>query len=88
MSRNRKRAGRTQHRQSLHTASKIVELLWCSGRDSDPGLRLERPEYLTGLYYRSTGLYCFSSLQKLLALSIYSYLVSVAVAHVFKSSFY
>ena len=26
---------------------------WCSGRDSDPGLRLERPEYLTGLYYRS-----------------------------------
>jgi hypothetical protein len=27
--------------------------MWCSGRDSDPGLRLERPEYLTGLYYRS-----------------------------------
>jgi hypothetical protein len=24
--------------------------VWCSGRDSDPGLRLERPEYLTGLY--------------------------------------
>ena len=23
---------------------------WCSGRDSNPGLRLERPEYLTGLY--------------------------------------
>jgi hypothetical protein len=29
---------------------------WCSGRDSDPGLRLERPEYLTGLYYRSAFL--------------------------------
>jgi len=26
---------------------------WCSGRDSDPGPRLERPLYLTGLYYRS-----------------------------------
>ena len=31
---------------------------WCSGRDSNPGLRLssvpaERPEYLAGLYYRS-----------------------------------
>ena len=26
---------------------------WCSGRDLNPGLRLERPEYLAGLYYRS-----------------------------------
>ena len=26
----------------------------CSGRDLNPRLRLERPEYLTGLYYRST----------------------------------
>lgn len=26
---------------------------WCSGRDLDPGRRLERPVYLTGLYYRS-----------------------------------
>jgi hypothetical protein len=25
----------------------------CSGRDSNPGPRLERPLYLTGLYYRS-----------------------------------
>src|SRR4030066_1365027 len=30
-----------------------IREFWCSGRDSDPGLRLERPEYLTGLYYRS-----------------------------------
>jgi hypothetical protein len=42
-----------------HTA----ELNWCSGRDSDPGPRLERPLYLvlqrslTGLYYRSTEQY-------------------------------
>ena len=26
---------------------------WCSGRDLNPGRRLERPSYLTGLYYRS-----------------------------------
>ena len=26
---------------------------WCSGRDLNPGLRLERPEYLAELYYRS-----------------------------------
>ena len=25
----------------------------CSGRDLNPGRRLERPSYLTGLYYRS-----------------------------------
>ncbi|AEE93869.1 fuselloviral integrase [Acidianus hospitalis W1] len=25
----------------------------CSGRDLNPGHRLERPAYLTGLYYRS-----------------------------------
>jgi hypothetical protein len=31
------------------------ECEWCSDRDSNPGLRLERPEYLTGLYYRSTS---------------------------------
>ena len=29
------------------------KVFWCSGRDSNPGLRLERPKYLTGLYYRS-----------------------------------
>ena len=32
---------------------------WCSGRDLNPGLRLERPEYLAGLYsaerFSSTG---------------------------------
>lgn len=28
----------------------------CSGRDLDPGRRLERPAYLTGLYYRSAFL--------------------------------
>ena len=33
----------------LRSALKV----WCSGRDLDPGLRLERPEYLTELYYRS-----------------------------------
>ena len=37
--------------QSLNQAA--LSERWCSGRDSDPGLRLERPEYLTGLYYRS-----------------------------------
>ena len=26
---------------------------WCSGGDLNPRLRLERPPYLTGLYYRS-----------------------------------
>ena len=31
--------------------------IWCSGRDLNPGLRLERPPYLTGLYYRSLILY-------------------------------
>ncbi len=37
---------------------------WCSGRDSDPGLRLERPEYLTGLYYRSPSFWdCTSRIE-------------------------
>jgi hypothetical protein len=40
--------------------------LWCSGRDSDPGLRLERPEYLTGLYYRSPKLSLLNELKQLL----------------------
>jgi post-segregation antitoxin (ccd killing protein) len=32
---------------------------WCSGRDLNPGRWLERPLYLTGLYYRSPELaYC------------------------------
>ena len=30
-----------------------VGVSWCSGRDLNPRLRLERPEYLAGLYYRS-----------------------------------
>jgi hypothetical protein len=29
------------------------KVFWCSGRDSNPGLRLERPKYLARLYYRS-----------------------------------
>jgi hypothetical protein len=31
----------------------------CSGRDLNPGLRLERPAYLSGLYYRSSGMLIF-----------------------------
>ena len=44
-----------QHNKRADTQrfSKKKVNIWCSGRDSDPGLRLERPEYLTGLYYRS-----------------------------------
>ena len=41
----------------------IVGMVWCSGRDLNPGLRLERPEYLSRLYYRSiiliVGFACF-----------------------------
>jgi hypothetical protein len=49
--------------------------MWCSGRDSNPGLRLERPEYLTGLYYRSTfhaevSCKCFSTRINLILLFI------------------
>ncbi len=64
-----------------------TDFMWCSGRDSDPGLRLERPEYLTGLYYRSTELIHFSSLSCFSA-SIRGHLAFVAAAHVFKSCFY
>jgi hypothetical protein len=35
---------------------------WCSGRDSNPGPRLERPLYLTGLYYRSWGYYASATM--------------------------
>ena len=35
--------------------------IWCSGRDLNPGPRLERPLYLTGLYYRSLGLYYWNN---------------------------
>jgi hypothetical protein len=54
---------------------------WCSGRDLDPGRRLERPVYLTGLYYRSITLLSFE-LAELLFFSIYSYLVFFDVAHI------
>lgn len=37
----------------LSSVSKIEQDFWCSGRDLNPRLRLERPEYLAGLYYRS-----------------------------------
>lgn len=35
----------------------------CSGRDSDPGRRLERPAYLAGLYYRSAFVESTSRIQ-------------------------
>ena len=38
---------------ALRRVPGVPSASWCSGRDSNPGLRLERPEYLTGLYYRS-----------------------------------
>ena len=41
-----------QNENKTHPLADLSEI-WCSGRDSDPGHRLERPEYLTGLYYRS-----------------------------------
>ena len=43
----------TPNNTFLGEASFQKKVLWCSGRDSNPGLRLERPKYLTGLYYRS-----------------------------------
>ena len=60
-----------------HAMKKRADFMWCSGRDSDPGLRLERPEYLTGLYYRSTELIHFSSLSCFFA-SIRGHLAFVA----------
>ena len=56
---------------------------WCSGRDLNPGRRLERPSYLTGLYYRSPNNTHFS-----FAFPIYSNIVFVAVANIFKPGFY
>ena len=35
----------------------LLENKECSGRDLNPGPRLERPLYLTGLYYRSNAPY-------------------------------
>jgi hypothetical protein len=43
---------------------------WCSGRDSNPGPRLERPLYLTGLYYRSWGYYSVSYHEEALLIRI------------------
>ena len=34
---------------------------WCSGRDLNPGHGLERPVYLSGLYYRSYFILVFGS---------------------------
>ena len=34
----------------LNECSFPKKIQWCSGRDSNPGLRLERPKYLTWLY--------------------------------------
>jgi len=36
----------------LHACSELLYVWvgWCSGRDSNPGLRLERPEYLVHAY--------------------------------------
>jgi hypothetical protein len=42
-----------QNGSFLNECSFPKKILWCSGRDSNPGRRLERPSYLTGLYYRS-----------------------------------
>ena len=63
--------------------------MWCSGRDLDPGLRLERPEYLTELYYRSPELY-YSMISSVLLLwfAVYGDLVFVAVADIFKACLY
>ncbi len=39
-----------QNYQSIHFLNECSfgkKILWCSGRDSNPGLRLERPKYLT-----------------------------------------
>gem|GEM_PF-2467793 len=44
-----------RERTSITLEEKWIGVIWCSGRDLDPGLRLERPEYLTGLYYRSAS---------------------------------
>ena len=38
---------------SINTKTPEKSLEWCSGRDLNPRLRLERPVYLSGLYYRS-----------------------------------
>ncbi len=46
----------TIHRNHGNNRSNRPDV-WCSGRDLDPGPRLERPLYLTGLYYRSAGIY-------------------------------
>ena len=40
--------------QQMATENGFLNVYECSGRDLNPRLRLERPEYLTGLYYRST----------------------------------
>ena len=63
--------------------------VWCSGRDLDPGLRLERPEYLTELYYRSPELYySMDSPVQLLWFAVYGNFVFFAVANIFKACFY
>ena len=48
-----------------------VEQKWCSGRDLNPGLRLERPPYLTGLYYRSSKLYYFTLFPNIFSSCLY-----------------
>gem|GEM_PF-5145919 len=31
---------------------RLFSIVWCRGRDLNPGHGLERPAYLSGLYYR------------------------------------